>query len=227
MNIVTHQEDPRIARIHFKDYRARVAVNRVARRQRLEEAAKKSRSALYWARKAKDQLAQEDEELMQMYKAMSQGKRVLALGEVLKESGLDSDLLPKLAIARADWKWCYFRATPFNGASYSTESSSYGHNNQNSLEVPSSFFPSEVTNTTWRANNNKARYPTKAMVPTIPAHLRPDEPKKYWILWEADWDKRPPVDPVLLCRIGLYAFSVVAEWDLTPLERSILHGRPS
>jgi len=227
MNVTTHSEDPRIARIHFLDYRKRVSVNREERKRQLEEAAKKSRSALYWARKEKSQLHLEDEELMKMYKAMSQGKRVLALGEVFKDAGMDYDRLPKLAIARADWQWCFFRAEMHGEASFSTESSNWGHNKQNSLHVPASFFPAEVTNTAWRSRNSKCGYPVKAMVPTIPATLRPDQPKKYWILWEAEWKKDPPKDPILLYRLGEHTFSVVAEWDLTPLERSVLFGRPS
>lgn len=227
MNVTTHSEDPRVARIHYLDYRKRVLVHREERKRRLEEAAKKSRSDLYWARKEKSQLVLEDEELMSMYKALSQGKRVLTLGEVFKECGLDAHLLPKLAIARADWEWAYFRASLHGDASFSTESSNWGHNKQNSLTMPASFFSTDVTNTAWRAQNSKCGYPVKAMVPSIPERLRPDQPKKYWILWEAEWMKEPPKDPILLYRLAEYTFSVIAEWDLTPLERSVLYGRPS
>jgi len=228
MEVTTHSEDPRIARIHYLDYKKRVQVHREARRRRLTEIAKQNRSALYYARREKDQLTLEDEELMAMYKAMSQGKRVLTLAEVFSETGVDADNddLPNLAIARADWEWVHFGMKNSNEPFFSSRSSSWGRTKQDTIELPTEFFPANTTNTHWRRQHNKTSYPVKAMVPKIPARLRPDRLDKYWILFEAEWDKCPPVDPILLSRLNLYTFSVVAEWDLTPLERSVLHGRP-
>lgn len=161
-----------------------------------------------------------------MYKAMSQGKRVLTLSEVFSKCPYDDNELPQLAIARADWKWVHFRASG-SEAIFSSYSSLYNCLKADKLELPSSFFPAEVTNTHWRRTNSKPDYPVKAMVPAVPAHLCPDRLDKYYVLWEAEWDTTPPVDPILLRRLNVHTFSVVAEWNLTPLERSVLHGRPS
>jgi hypothetical protein len=225
MNVVTHQEDPRIARIHYLDYRKQVAAHREERKKRLEEAAKKSRSALYWARKEKDQLADEDRELMEMYKAMSQGKRVLVLGEVFRSCGTTPRTdLPILALARADWEYTWFEAGR-GKAHFSC--GMWKRSKGECLSMPRSFFSAEVTNLYWRSQNGRPSYPIRALVPSIPARLRPENLKKYWIMWEAEWDVSPPKDPILLSRLGQYTFSVVAQWDLTPVERSVLFGRPS
>ena len=234
MNVPTHEMDPRHARIQFQDYRKRVAINREVRKQRLTEAATKGRQVLYWARKERDQLALEDEELMGMYKALSQGKRVLALGEVFAETGMDKDHIPRMAIARADWRYVWFgfsyHETSYGkdrGIFYSSEPEHYTHLRKNSIYLPSSYFPTETTNEVWRKSTNQVKLPVQAMVPAIPTRLRPDRPEKFWLLWEAEWKKSVPEDPILLRRIGLYTFAVVAEWDLSPLERSVLYGRPS
>ena len=47
---------------------------------------------------------------------------------------------------------------------------------------------------------------------------------RYFILWEADWQRRAPVDPALLRPVGGDLYVVVATWDLTDLERAVLNG---
>lgn len=68
-----------------------------------------------------------------------------------------------------------------------------------------------------------------AIVPTIPPRLRPPHNLSgYHILWEAEWgqeDVLPPGDPALLRHLGGDLYAVLAVWDLTPLERSVLAGR--
>jgi len=234
MDITIHSEDPRTAKIRYLDYKKQVAIHREKRQRHLQEVATRSRKELYWARKKKDRLHTEDEELMAMYKAMREGKRVIILGEVFSETGVDEDGLPNLAIGRADWKWCHFGVSggrtsygKDTGPFFSEYGSYWDHTRHNSIYMPDQYFPTDTTNTHWRSQHNKPSYPVKSMVPTVPAHLRPDDLSKYWILWEAEWDKSPPEDPILLSRLNLYTFAVVAEWDLSPLERSVLYGRPS
>lgn len=75
----------------------------------------------------------------------------------------------------------------------------------------------------------KAEY--KATVPEIPFHLRPNgDAENYFILWEVEkWEelwRRPitPGDPLLLERIAHPIYVVVAQWDLTELEKRILES---
>lgn len=74
----------------------------------------------------------------------------------------------------------------------------------------------------------KSEYRT--LVPPIPFHLRPNgDAAKYFILWEVEkWEEwrpsRAPGDPFLLERIAHPIYVVVAQWDLTELERRILES---
>jgi hypothetical protein len=84
--------------------------------------------------------------------------------------------------------------------------------------------PSELTDIEWR---NRNEFPKKAhaLVPSVPPQLRPDDLSKYFILWEAEWTAKAPVDPILLSPVNDTMFAVVAQWDLTPLEQRVLEGR--
>lgn len=69
-----------------------------------------------------------------------------------------------------------------------------------------------------------------ALVPPIPFHLRPNgDASKYFILWEVEkWEEyrspRAPGDPLLLERIAHPIYVVVAQWDLSELEKRILES---
>ena len=67
-----------------------------------------------------------------------------------------------------------------------------------------------------------------ALVPLVPPDVLPGrgcDLSKHYILWEVEsWDYTPPVDPMLLRPIGGDLYAVIAQWDLTELERSIIAG---
>lgn len=67
----------------------------------------------------------------------------------------------------------------------------------------------------------------RAVVPLVPLDLRPKRGlANYHVLWEAVWEPAPPVDPMLLRRIGQGDLWVVcAAWDLTEVERAALAAR--
>lgn len=69
----------------------------------------------------------------------------------------------------------------------------------------------------------------RAMVPHVPPGLRPRHSLDgYATLFEVEeWAKSPapPRDPALLKHIGGDLYAVLATWDLTELERSVLGGR--
>jgi hypothetical protein len=66
----------------------------------------------------------------------------------------------------------------------------------------------------------------RALVPKIPPLLKPaGDLSDFFILWEAKWEAVAPVDPILLRRVSESVFVVLAQWDLTPLERSVLETR--
>lgn len=66
----------------------------------------------------------------------------------------------------------------------------------------------------------------EGIVPIVPVHLRPKRAVgNYHILWEAEWTKVVPRDPMLLRRITGDLWLVVAAWDLTEVERAALATR--
>jgi hypothetical protein len=220
MQFETMKLDPRIARVHYADYRARCAKNREARKTRMtaeinswnkHEAAKLT------------QLEQEDTELLRAYKALCKGERLVNVVTAVRAAGFDAKLkLPKLAICRADYEKVVF----YTGGNAYTSPLPYKplHKKDKPSIIPTAAYAAEITNAEWRKNQNLPRQAT-ALVPSVPAALRPDDLSKYYILWEAEWDAKAPVDPLLLSRVNTTMFAVVAQWDLTPLEQSILEGR--
>jgi hypothetical protein len=156
------------------------------------------------------------------YEAAAKGMALLNLADVFRQTGLGEDGRPRLAIARAD-------RPEVEVAVYSRDSlldfstldrSSWGYSGDLLIRVPFSY----PDNTKYRKGF--------ALVPMISADVRPSkgQDKDYFILWEVEqWADRSltspaPRDPYLLTRIAGDLFGVVAEWDLTDLERSIMQG---
>ena len=155
----------------------------------------------------------EDYEIMRTYKLIAQGRVVIQALESVRLAGLNEKGLPKLAICRADQKWCHIvMGTRGNVIFYGD----FKHRRLNSripIGTNNGFFPSRERNiNTW---DN-----CKAAVPIIPPQYRPKRGiENYHVLWEAEWEKVPPVDPYLLRRIGKNdMWLVVAAWNLTPVE---------
>jgi len=164
----------------------------------------------------------DDKEYLKYYKTLknslyylSKGKMILDLAESFKLAGLNEKGEPRLAIVRADastcffkWWWgeAHFRARMWNPTK--TEKFSF----------PGSIFG--VSN-----DPNWAKW-ISAPVPKIPAKFHPGAKlSNYFILWEVDeWLPEPPRDPMLLKPLtgSSNLFVVLAHWDLTELERSVL-----
>lgn len=230
MNVQTMQMDPRIAKIHYGDYHRKVLEHREERKKQIALRGREIGKEIKKIRIEKSRLEREDEELMRAYQAMADGNRILNLPHVLKAAGIQPKThLPALAIARADWKSCFFQVD-YGQCWYSSDSNIPWNvrmrKGKGFIPFAQSVFPSETTNTHWRTNTaNLPRYPAKAMVPAIPAHLRPSNVDEMYILWDAVWETRPPIDPLLLKRVSDTIYVVLASWDLTPLEQAILEGR--
>lgn len=158
-----------------------------------------------------------DAEIAAIYKRIAQGKTVIRALESIRLAGLNSEGLPKLAIARADMSLCYIHADT-NQAAFTESRHFWRRRNESrskNIYVPWPEF--KLPNT---------RYSHEAQVPLIPVHLRPRRGiANYHILWEAEWTKRYPVDPYLLRRFGGDAWLVVAAWDLTDVERAVMSQR--
>ena len=162
---------------------------------------------------------EEDAAILRGYREIVRGRRIIDIFDVLRASGVDDSGRPLLAICRAhfrevtyrrSWGDCYFGFGPRPhriAARYW----------RNHLTLPRGVFPETRD---WQE--------FRAMVPLIPPRLRPaGNLANYHILWEAVWEPAPPTDPFLLRHLGGPLYSVLAQWDLTPVERAVLALRPS
>lgn len=157
-------------------------------------------------------------QLKRAYFYASKGKKILDMYEVFKQGGLNGKLQPRFAIARLDWKEVYFQKLDDGAGSFQGSRRAYYQKNV-ALSLPKNTFGN------WKGDEWNV-LDLKTAVPMVPANLMPfGNLKEYYVLWECqDWEM-VPADPFLLRRISKNVFAVLAEWDLTPLEQSIIRGR--
>lgn len=149
-----------------------------------------------------------DWEIERIARQIAKGKTVISVASAIREAGLDEQGRPKLAICRAD--------AP-NGVHCSHWGQGVFH------------FTARSSTARW-IERIPILVPSKSVyvsspLPRIPPQYRPAKRHlgRYWILWEANWTDVDP-DPYLLRRIGKDAWVVVAAWDLTDLEVSVLRA---
>ena len=160
---------------------------------------------------------EQDRALMQGYKALTRGQRLINVNQVMKVAGVRAaDLLPRFAIARADAKQVFCELTTDGRAYFSTKGHGH-HAKKYCVQIPSDTFP--------RFNWNAQRARAETLVPIIPPNLRPKRGRleRYHVLWEVEeWRNLAPKDPMLLRFLGGELWAVLAVWDLTELERAVL-----
>ena len=173
----------------------------------------------------------EDKAIMAGYKALSQGRKVLHIGQVMQEAGVNYLGQPELAIIRADATKVYFESYQWRhkigskqttagetrgGHVFATSNNAFSDKRLSThrVVIPQDAFPAMTR-----------RISCEASVPMIPPQFRPKGSlENYYILWDAKWDKKAPLDPLLLKPISPLMYAIVAMWDLTPLERAIMAG---
>lgn len=159
---------------------------------------------------------------------LARGTRLLNLADCFKNVPLDHHYRPKLAIARADRQTVRFRRDTAGKGSFDTQGNRGGrpwpkhglkHGLRFELEIPRC--PPLIDY--WKEPGGSS------LVPMIPASVREAVGRidlaKHFVLWEVTWADIPR-DPYLLKWTGagdLYA--ILAEWDLTDLERAVMGGR--
>jgi len=183
-----------------------------------------------------DKFGEDDTLLLKCYREIVKGRRIIDVNAAFAQSGLNLAGFPKLAIARANRRRVFWYSQhewglhPGNIANGSGEFN-YAEGNfrrvddRNRWRLPSDTFDSGACKS-GRKNGRRLC----ANVPYIPTHLRPpDALGNYFILFECNWywtSDRPVVspDPFLLKQIRGPLMSVHAEWDLSPLEQTILNS---
>jgi len=196
----------------------------------------------------------EDAEIMRGYRALSQGHQLLHLSETISAGGFRTmsyvrwgpndevvNLLPRLAIVRADARFCLTAGIERDGSVRFQNRLRLSPRNRKDVvdTAPGTFSTERFTdaarfvdegppvsasrlgqwdNSAWRA-----------MAPIVPPALRPQHALSgYHVLFEAEWSRHSPpapVDPALLKHIGGELYAVVCMWELTELERAVLGGR--
>lgn len=158
-----------------------------------------------------------------LYRALWQlkrGEKVIDIQKAVLGGGLNNEGLPNLAVGRADWMfvqcWCddgqYVFSKRTRPWSWRGRQLRPASEIRLSLGVPS---------------QGLGHVPSRqALTPMIPAQHRPKAAlSNYHIIWEAEWQKVPPVDPILLKHIDGPFYVVLAAWDLTPLEQAVMRQR--
>lgn len=196
-------------------------------------------------------LAESDQErrkeydgLMRGYKAIAQGCQVLDLQQAMHVASIQDDTgYPRLAIARADHKWCRVSMSQNGSAAfYAVDTAGdirqWPRAGSRVTRLPAGTFPSIA----WQPHpsqkytrgrvlpNGVMRWSwdtgAAALVPLVPPQYHPKAAlHNYHIVWDAVWQPAPPVDPLLVKHLAGMLYAIVAQWDLTPLERAVLRGR--
>lgn len=229
MELETIKMSRDVARIHFRQYRDAVAEHRKDRLAELHKRGQEAGAELGKVRIEKTRIQKEDESMLKVYKAILRGERVINLKTVLQKTGVDpKQHLPKLAIAQANAEFCWFDGNRHGQATfYWDQNAIWGYRNfqKKKIGLFRDIFPAETSDMEWRKRTNLSLYPVRSVVPTVPPSLRPKNLSDYHILWEAVWEKAPPVDPILLKRVDDDHFIIIAQWDLTTVEQSVLTSR--
>lgn len=167
--------------------------------------------------------------LKSAYYHASKGHKIIDIYQTMENAGLDKNGWPNLAICRADGtEACYQRRGKGAGLFHHFNQDSWQFSpNRYSVRLPKGVFM-DMPLEKWPNESKNFRY---AIVPTIPAeHYPTGKLQQYYILWEVEqWHEKsqipiPPIDPFLLKRLSRNLFAVLAEWDLTPLERAVIRG---
>jgi hypothetical protein len=162
-----------------------------------------------------------DDEIRRAYQLMAQGRLIVKAIESVAKAGLNDKKLPKLALVRADAMECKLITHHDGSATMTSEPRLWRRGNAAAskwIDFPVGSFPG--VSSSFRGHI--------AIVPGVPVHLRPKRGlANYHILWEAEWSRVIPKDPMLVRRIGAQAdlWLVVASWDLTEVERTVLASR--
>lgn len=159
-----------------------------------------------------------DREIMRCYQLIAQGRLVIRALESIVKAGTDTDGFPKLGIVRADASQCFLRLYDNGSARMSSTMSPSNSSHRQYVDFPRGSFPVSARGHYWRA---------ESIVPPCPLQYRPRRGlANYHILFEAEWHRRIPVDPLLLRRVGKAdLWAVLAAWDVTEVERAVLQSR--
>lgn len=201
MTLDTITMDPAAARQAFRDYQAAVRADRAGVRS-------------HWRA--------EDLALMRGYKQLAKGRALLNLQTAMQTAGLRGDGFPMLAVSRSDFERVEVTMGWSGDVTFGPPmGTGRGRRYRQALKDERIDFPANTFNLLKQTRCGERR---RTLVPIIPPALRPKTHlARFHTLWEVDrWELVAPSDPLLLRHLAGDLYTVVAVWDLTDLERSIL-----
>lgn len=160
------------------------------------------------------------------YAALADGCQLLDLNQAIGAGGWTPEGHPAFAVARADRRTVRYDLDGSRWLRFEAGKNTRTGGPTLRRSIPLIHMPKQdPTWRPWRAG--------EAMVPLIPADVREEARTKarfvgerhWFILWEAVWVKVPPKDPILLEHLAGSLYVVLAQWDLTELERALMQGR--
>ena len=172
-----------------------------------------------------------DRECQRAYQFLAMGRLVIQALESVKAAGLNTEGegvgFPRLALCRADAVSCACSFSWRGDCTMAPDDVRPRINWRGDGALINWRTVLSWPDGTFALDKNVRRTRAIALVPTPPLHLRPKRGlANYHVLWEADWTRNPPGDPLLLRRIGQAdLWLVVCQWDLTPVEKAALATR--
>ena len=166
----------------------------------------------------------EYEQIAKGLRHLERGRKLIDMATVFADCPMDDKGRPKLAIFRADQAQVKVSNDHRSGVNGWHFHSVEWRRRAASLNMRFSSGGRE-TNMGYRDGY--------ALVPIVPIEHRPArfDASKHFILWEVEeWSDRqigakPDIDPFLLRHVGGSLYAILAEWDLTDIERAVLAGR--
>lgn len=162
--------------------------------------------------------------------AMKEGHELIDIYKVMEKAGVNKFYQPRLAIARADWREVFFRKRDEGRGTFAADNNGWHTSSDGSVSLQPKTFMNWLRQrdatgkeSTWSIDKESI----KTKTPVIPAHLFPEgKLESYYVLWEPKtWEDLPETkDPLLLKRITENLFVILAAWDVTELEQSVING---
>lgn len=173
-------------------------------------------------------------DLMAVYGHLKHGGKIIDLYQAFPKAGVNEEGLPKIAIVSFDARMCYLYLKRNGGAIFSNERKDRwqvkAKRSIGDIQLPADSYE-------WKTNE-KGQIPHrrfKTVAPIVPPRVitiasAKLTPRYYHVIFEPElWAKAkipsPPHDPILGKMLTPNIFGVIASWDLTELERSIIRGR--
>lgn len=170
------------------------------------------------------------------YKALAEGHQLIQLDAAIRGGGFHASGFPKLAIARADRervRFTWMPGTTLVRYDARADPSRGGRGSPGTLVRRVDLKRAhEVTRRLPDGSYFYRMLDGWSQVPLLPAEHRPERGllKDWFILWEveqwyaSDLTTEPDRDPLLLQHVAGQLYAVLAEWELTDLERAVMAG---